>query len=842
MMRFNIDLILFRHLALPIALMVACCANPSLAGAEVDAGAFPVPPFNPPDGHPRLMLSSQDLPALRTNMLKPQNALAYAAYTASLQLSVDGGLRPVEGGKAGNFDNGVLSHLECRALSFVLDGNAEHGRQAIDAIIKNLRTVSPTDYNEIGQTIFTTSLIYDWCYPLVTGEEKVRLHKSVIDLAEKLEIGWPPIKLGPVIGHGPEGQFFRDLMGASIAFFDEDPLMWRMVGGRFFGEFIAPKVWMYSAHMHMQGCHYANYRGQWELLANGIFRRMGHPDIFGSEQKYFLDWILYARRPDGQTLRDGDTHINNGAVGDYYRAAYRSLLLASGLFKDPYYKAEAARQRPGYPPKMDAAKNQTMNPVEILLFNDPELEPRSLSELPLSKYFPSPKGAFIARTGWQDGMDSPAVVVECKINEWTTINHQHLDAGAFQIYYKGSLAIDSGYYQSARDKTWSSEIDGSSGYGSLHDYNYNKRTIAHNCLLVVDPEESFKPEYHSDTRVLANDGGQRWPNANMAIYEKFGKRMDTFEYFMDPRNEFRTGRVLAAEVGGDPSAPDFTYLAGDLSPAYSSKVKAYDRSFQFMNLHDLKHPAVLVVFDRVQSANADFKKIWLLHSLEKPSIAGSRFSLCDSREGYGGRLVVDTILPLADNCEIQAVGGEGREFLVGEVNYRAEVRTSPWGAPTGGTIINEGGKWRVEVSPRRSAAGDLFLHVLQVDDGKMDTDLLAVERIETLHQVGVRIHDRIALFGKAGGRSSEPISLTVTGDAICALTIADVTAGSWSIARNGVREQEVHVTVMGGILSCLCGPGEYIVSYTAGSTPPIAISPALQAATYPKEFALGRPR
>ena len=82
----------------------------------------------------------------------------------------------------------------------------------------------------------------------------------------------------------------------------------------------------------------------------------------------------------------------------------------------------------------------------------------------------------VARTGW----DQDAVIAEMKVNEYNFANHQHLDAGAFQIYYQGALAIDSGLYS------------GSSGqYGSPHCQNYYWRTIAHNSLLVYDPQEDF---------------------------------------------------------------------------------------------------------------------------------------------------------------------------------------------------------------------------------------------------------------------------------------------------------------------------------------------------------------
>ncbi len=127
------------------------------------------------------------------------------------------------------------------------------------------------------------------------------------------------------------------------------------------------------------------------------------------------------------------------------------------------------------------------------LWRDPRLQPVARDGLNLSYYAPSPLGWMIARTGW--GND--AVLAEMKVNEYNTVNHQHADAGAFQIYYKGPLAIDSGIFLGK----------GPASYGSPHDCNYSWRTIAHNSLLIYDPRENF------DRKGCGNDGGQRLPNS-----------------------------------------------------------------------------------------------------------------------------------------------------------------------------------------------------------------------------------------------------------------------------------------------------------------------------------------
>src|SRR5208337_5299690 len=136
-------------------------------------------------------------------------------------------------------------------------------------------------------------------------------------------------------------------------------------------------------------------------------------------------WI-YMRRPDGQLLRSGD--------GQSKEPKLRSLLIAS-YYHDGYVLGDYLRN-----PGIDA-----MSKIFELLWRDPGLRPLPAADLPTSRYMGYPYGWMVARTGW----DAESVIAEMKVNIFNFVNHQHLDAGAFQIYYKGPLAIDSGLYQGA---------------------------------------------------------------------------------------------------------------------------------------------------------------------------------------------------------------------------------------------------------------------------------------------------------------------------------------------------------------------------------------------------------
>jgi heparin/heparan-sulfate lyase len=54
--------------------------------------------------------------------------------------------------------------------------------------------------------------------------------------------------------------------------------------------------------------------------------------------------------------------------------------------------------------------------------------------------------------------------------------------------------------------------------------------------------------------------------------------------------------------------PEYTYLKGDITRAYSEKVRQVVRSFVFLNLRNARVPAALVLFDRVVAADPALRK------------------------------------------------------------------------------------------------------------------------------------------------------------------------------------------------------------------------------------------
>ena len=735
--------------------------------------AYPMPEFTPPAGHPRVFIRPDMVETLRSYATMPQNSTFYAKFLEFANRPVDEnwGLLTPENGKI-VFPRHILYDVEAKAYAYVIFGEEEKGREAIRGLRNVCQTIKAPywEYNGNGLLIYTIATTYDGCYPLLTEEDKALFHDTVIAVALHLEVGYPPVKLTPFSGHGPEGQLMRDLMCAGVAMFDEYPHIYQNTAGRFFKEFITERKFLNSMHCFHEGAHYFSYRMQWDMFATFLFDRMGYPKIFGEEQLDTMRHYLYVYRPDGYIMENGNTNNREKTPGKYATRYTRAFLLGANYWKDPYLKA-AGLYMLEHDPIPDPFGNQTITPTEFLLFNDPELTGKPKDTLPLLHHQPAPKGGLLIHTNWKDGMDSNDAICELKINHYWHGGHQHLDAGAFQIYYKGLLANDDGYYQTWMEvRCADRENCGYTGFGSTHQYNYTRRTIAHNCMLVYDPKERFRDNRH---KVHANDGGQRLPRNGLAPASS--------AILQDPANGYRTGTMLARAWGPDDMCPRYAYLKGDITAAYSAKMESYQRSFLYLRMDDSHAPMALLVFDRVVSSNPEFKKTWLCHGLSDPIINGNRSIFTNTMEipGEGiycgrnnGKLTIDTLLP--DNPKINAVGGPGGWHTVDGVNYPAKL-------PEGQR--REGHGWRLEVSPSVPSKEDHFLHVLQVGDAD-GAEALPVQTIETEHIAGAILAQRVAVFSKHNGFDKQA-DFSFTGEGNYEIHVADLQPGQWEICCNG---------------------------------------------------------
>ncbi len=724
------------HCALAVFL---CCLFPGfglaeIAWKEVHETKIPVPPKE----HPRLYLRAEHVASLAGRLSDPI-------------------LEPIRQRLDKLAERSDQFRVEWDAVHYLANPNEQKGREIVEKTLNLLQRCELPDRQDAcrvtGRMMTTGAIVYDWLYPLLTDDEKQQYIAELIRLAKTQECGYPPTSQGSVTGHSSEAMIMREMISAGIAIYDEFPEMYELAAGRFFREHLPARNWLYDGHAYHQGDSYGPLRYSWDTFPLWIFDRLGAGNVYNPEQQFAPYLWVYKTRPDGQRLRAGDTYCHSAPRGRPWGVGPGAVLTAS-YYGDGYLLGHHEAQN-------GVRDNEVL--FEFL-WRDTQLKPKPVTDLPLSRYFGGPFGWMVARTGW--GPD--AVIVEMKTNVYNFTNHQHLDAGAFQIYHKGALAIDSGIYSGS-----------SGGYGSPHCQNYYWRTIAHNCLLVHDPSEDF-----ASKRGYGNDGGQRLPNMR--------REPRNLEALLDEENGYRTGAVLAHGFGPAKDKPLYTTLSSDITAAYSDKVKSVVRSSVFLNLGDPKAPAALIVYDHVVAADPAFKKSWLLHTIEKPNVEENRAIVDRTEHGERGRLVLTSLLPAADNRQLETIGGPGKEFLVAGENFPNDQDHD-----RGQRSSQEPGAWRIEVSPKQPAAEDRFLNVMQVTD-RIDGRTLPVGRFESGSLVGCRIGaedaDWLVLFPANGREQQQPVAFDLSGKRKCRFLVCGLQPGVWTVTAPGAEPRSIQVT------------------------------------------------
>jgi heparin/heparan-sulfate lyase len=440
------------------------------------------------------------------------------------------------------------------------------------------------------------------------------------------------------------------------------------------------------------------------------------------------DTYLYKLLPDGTPSLEGDNEYP--ILDDRDTAA---LGYAVNRFKNPY--AAWLLRDSGFAGRVWAL------PVLDFLWNDPDVPSRNPAltdseELPRHRHFPG-----VDQVVFLNGWGSNATRIEFDCGPYLA-KHQHMDRNHFTIYHRGHLAIDSG-----ADYTDSE---------SPHYLNYYRRTIAHNTMLIFDPQEHFF--WSENLMEAANDGGQRMDSS------RFWNTLRSREDWEKTRDLWEVGKLRIIDSGdGSNEKGSYHYALGDATRAYSPhKLRAFTR--QLLYIPDMN---VLLVFDRVVSTNPTFRKTWLLHGVNMPWVEGTGTQSNNGEEVFGnagqfrmqegeGELLVHTLLPA--NHITARRGGAGNEFWT-----PGDANGGPWGSgrnwplepAEGGPLPDDPvehamwekfydndiprirrsnrrnvvpGSWRIEVSPSQAQLEDHFLHLFEIGDrgktGRLNVELL----------------------------------------------------------------------------------------------------------------------
>ncbi|ADY51260.1 heparinase II/III family protein [Pseudopedobacter saltans DSM 12145] len=617
------------------------------------------PKVVPLNTRPRLWVNSESLPIVKSRLEKGENK----AYWEKVKNSA---LRPFEfkfdPKEEVAFNEELEKAAELKAFYYLMTGDKKIGRDAIGLIkdyISHVEFGNILDITrEIGRTIYISSEVYDWCYDIVTPEEKKIIVSNLMRLADDMEIGWPPFLQSVVNGHGNEAQVNRDLLSMSIAIYDENPQPYQYVSYALLENLVPMRKFEYQSPRHNQGVNYGSYRFTWDMHAAWLFYRMTGKPVFDDNIKNVPKFWQYMRLPDGEMFRDGDGFGSAAPGKSYYWKSPLCMFLSYNYSGDPKIKGEFERQG-----------GVLDNSVLYLLLNDPAIKAdKDLNSLPLTMDFGPVLGSMVARTGWNMGNTSNDVVAEIKGGGYHFGNHQHADAGAMQLYYRGLQFGDIGVYKF---------------YGTPYDYNVSKRSVAHSMMLALDPKEKFD-------RTDGNDGGARF----IQIHPKTPQ-----EVTGNP--VFNYGEIIAKDYGPSLQKPFYSYFSADLTKAYSKKLESYKRSFCFLNLERADIPAMIVVYDNMVTSDATFKKYWQINAFEVPEIKSDEIVLHSQKGELTGNTYVNMLLPNASDRNIVVKGGKDANEVFGK-KYTAPI------------VNRESSANRIMISPKKDQKKDQFLTVFQV--------------------------------------------------------------------------------------------------------------------------------
>lgn len=637
------------------------------------------PSIVPPPAHPRLWVTPAFLPTVKERMNREPNASMWKkVYERSLKpFGTDSANRESLEEAAGD-----------KAFVYLVTGNETVGREAVALIKERLLTADFVNIHdvtrEIGRLIYDAALVYDWCYPLMTSDDCQYFHDRAFELAEEMEIGWPPFAQPITCTHGNEMQLNRDLLSMAIACYELDPMPYEYCAYRVLEELVPMRNFQFQSPRHDQGTSYASHRYDCEMSSALLFQRMSGIDIHGPGSKAIRDYYLFLRLPGGGMLRDGDG-TGDGPFFQKHRSAMMFLAAYSG---DPLVKGEWER--------LGGVTDDTGEDILFLLFNDPDApSDPTCNTLPLAWDSGPILCSQILRTGWDLSPDSNDVIVEFKGGCYRFGNHQHADAGSFQIFRHGYLNADLGQYHN---------------YGDLYDYGFAKRSVSHSVLLVHDPEESFEGS-------TINDGGQRFFERSPWTAE---------EAQNDP--EFRTGHLVDSRILPDCANPSESFFSVNLAEAYSDKVRDYLRTLVWLKTDDPDVPVAVIVCDRVKISNPNFRVDWQINTLSEPvTVDEQTFSVTsvppprgdgnpDSVSKRSG-MTVTTLLPKSGAYERTSLGGRESALVDGVCLKPPKERPEAFG-------------WRTCISPNTKSDSHVFLHVLQIGNEDISPKPISFEERE----------------------------------------------------------------------------------------------------------------
>ena len=716
---------------------------------------YAAPPKTPIAGHPRVLINESDLTGIRAALKDERNATAASLFFDAIANPVDGDLEEKTFHEIGtyyymngtyNYDEEILRGIQALALDYQLTGNEISGYRAIIGIENFILTLDVENFSacgerQYGSIMYVAACVYDWCHNLTTQSDRLRIVSGIehkIVAGDHMEVGFPPYKQGSVSGHGCEYQILRDYLAFAIAVYDEYPGWWDFVGGRIYQDYVPVREEFYKAGMVPQGVSlYVRPRFASDLFAAWLLKAgVGELPYDAEGMRQVMRTVYSYELPDEYGFASGDDH-DETVDGNFFNYGLPALI-SSYLFEDETMRALLERgdkcYTKFYDEKQDCFEYPSVSEYLICSSSGVKAADDVHKDMDLLLYNGGWLGQTIARNGWDEDQAAVLMKIGCR----TGANHEHSDSGQFQIWYKGMLAGDTGVYDS---------------YGDEHFKKYHQATVAHNCVLI-------------------GGNGQKHVSETGKLSSWMG-------------DAYKTGTVVGVQNGyadAEKTEPLYAYLAGDLTPAYSTVSGVSEVTRRMLAVFDTKNeniPTYFFVFDNITAASASAQKTFLLHTKTEPTVSGKTVTEVSGE----GKLVLQSVF---GGDTITKIGGKKNNYNLNGVQVTAKS--------------SDDGFWgRVEISAATGSKTDQLLNVMYVCDADKFPNVLRATAIETDEVKGAVIGQVAAVFVTAKTRRAEAFTFTVTRSTDVTYYVSGVKAGDWTVSVNG-QTQTATATEDGGLL------------------------------------------
>jgi len=642
--------------------------------------------------HPRLFFNAETWPAVRDRALG-----AEASWYGNVKGRVDKLLADV-GPQERPEPRDLGSEASWAAFVFLMtedEGYLNLARKCLDTSLRYYDACfeAKKAVNWYSTSRVHATLAWDWLYNHLAPEERAGIFSRLVQAVNRVLTAKPPIYRENISGYttGYYGVnnccWFLGCTGLGTGIETELVEQWLVKGHDEFLKMLAHRRdacgddgggasatlgYVFGAYPWAE----QNFLYTW-LSATGQNIAGDWPHAAWLANYVLWNWISAEDGPLAFGFGDGDHTSNRLPTWQLYT----HMANIRHLYADAAPQAAAlARYLQDIVPERQYSMSWFVYPF-LLSGLDRSPEPLTPEGLPSARHFET-MGQVFMRSG--TGPDDTYCLFTCG---GALAQHRHYDALNFVIYHRGYLALDSGTrYEEFKN--------------GQHLANYYAQTVAHNCVVIHQPGEP--PASYWGGKVEGNHGGQ---------HKQLGSVVRAFQ-----TNE------------------DLVYVAGDATACYQHKgAKAADgtalpqkcvlatRQLLFIM------PNHFVIFDRVTTTDASYRKEWLLHTADEPMVSGNV-----TRADHGqGRLLCRTLLPA--DAQLTTVGGPGKEFWAAGRNW--DIVTGNL-KPENLALM---GRWRLEVAPDSPRTEDVFLHVIQVGDQSLET-MDACELVETEATRGLRLH------------------------------------------------------------------------------------------------------